>query len=403
MTTIHNSPAPLRFTGHRHLTSRLVLATLTGRAVHITQIRAKSLTSPGLAPHEVSFLRLLDAVTNGSHIEFGYTGTSLLYRPGLISGSAPGFGADANGVIKHEITGQNGRGLSYFLLPLCLLAPFAKNQVNVLFTGAGVITAATKRDISVDTLRTAILPLFAPFGIHPDRIDIRTLQRSGTGPRGVGGAGQVHLVFAQQIRLPKTVHLLAAGRVKSVRGVAYAVGVGGANNARMIEAARGVLNRFVPDTRIFSENSAAGFVALGDGKSARKQKMGIGFGIALVAETAAGTRFSADVVAPPEGGVPPEDVGRNCALQLLEVIEKGGAAPATAAPTVLTLMAMGGEDVGRVVLGKDVLGSEDIVQLARDFRQFGFSAWGLRDHDDGDGVVVSIVGRGVGNVGRKIA
>jgi RNA 3'-terminal phosphate cyclase-like protein len=101
--------------------------------------------------------------------------------------------------------------------------------------------------------------------------------------------------------------------------------------------------------------------------------------------------------------MPAEEVGKNCALQLLEIMEKGGAVPKTAAPTVLTLMAMGGEDVGRILLGRDVLGSEDIVQLARDFREFGFSAWGLRDHEDGEGIVVSIVGRGVGNVGRKIA
>jgi RNA 3'-terminal phosphate cyclase-like protein len=53
-----------------------------------------------------------------------------------------------------------------------------------------------------------------------------------------------------------------------------------------------------------------------------------------------------------------------------------------------------------------------VIQLARDSKAFGLSAWGLRDAnttddalgDDGKGeVVVSIVGRGVGNVGRKIA
>jgi len=135
--------------------------------------------------------------------------------------------------------------------------------------------------------------------------------------------------------------------------------------------------------------------------------------LSLVAETSTGTRYSADVVAPHTGGTPPEDVGRQCALQLLEVISQGGSVGAAAAPTVLVLMAMGSEDVGRVVLGRDVLGSEDVVQLARDFKSFGLSAWGLRDvtgvsgdttREDGrEGVVISIVGKGVGNVGRKIA
>jgi len=67
-------------------------------------------------------------------------------------------------------------------------------------------------------------------------------------------------------------------------------------------------------------------------------------------------------------------------------------------------MAMGSEDVGRILLGRHVLGSENTIQLARDFKAFGLSGWGLRDDsNDPDGVVVSVVGRGVGNIGRKVA
>ena len=43
------------------------------------------------------------------------------------------------------------------------------------------------------------------------------------------------------------------------------------------------------------------------------------------------------------------------------------------------------------------------MQLARDLRTFGMSGWGMRDADNEGEVVVSIVGKGVGNVGRKIA
>jgi RNA 3'-terminal phosphate cyclase-like protein len=64
---------------------------------------------------------------------------------------------------------------------------------------------------------------------------------------------------------------------------------------------------------------------------------------------------------------------------------------------------MGSEDVGRLVLGRDVVGTDEVVQLARDLREFGMSGWGLRDGSNQGDVVVSIVGRGVGNVGRKIA
>jgi RNA 3'-terminal phosphate cyclase-like protein len=49
------------------------------------------------------------------------------------------------------------------------------------------------------------------------------------------------------------------------------------------------------------------------------------------------------------------------------------------------------------------VGTDEVVQLARDLREFGMSGWGLRDGSSQGDVVVSIVGRGVGNVGRKIA
>ncbi|KAI9679959.1 MAG: hypothetical protein M1817_004974 [Caeruleum heppii] len=400
-----NSLPPLRFTTHRDLIQRLVLSTLTGRPVHISQIRSSSPTHPGLAAHEISFLRLLEAITNGSVIEISYTGTILVYRPGLITGSAAGTGASA-GVIRHELPADCTRGLSYFLIPLCLLAPFSKAPVNVQFTGPGVITSATETgDVSVDTVRTAILPLYEQFGIS-NNIELRILRRSCPGSNGKGGAGEVQLVFGHQVRLPKTLHLLNPGRVKRIRGVAYCTGVSASNNARMIEAARGVLNPLVSDIYIFSDVSSAPFLPSPDGSIAvAKRKTGIGFGLALVAESSTGALYSADVPSAVHGGQAPEEVGAFCAYQLLDSISLSGCVSATGASTVLTLMAMGSEDVGRLLLGRDVLGSESMISLSRDLRSFGASAWGIRNADakHEHDLIVSVVGRGVGNVGRKIA
>lgn len=395
----------LKFTTHQYLRQRLVLSTLTGRPVRISQIRPSSPTNPGLADYEISFLRLLEAVTNGSHIEISYTGTILVYRPGLITGSAAGLGAKG-GVIRHELPARCTRGISYFLLPLCLIAPFSKSPINVLFTGPGVVTSATPSgDMSVDSVRTAILPLYNHFGIS-NNIEVRVLRRSSLGSDGKGGNGEVQLVFGHQVRLPKTVHLLSAGRIKQVRGVAYCIGVSGSNNARMIEAARSVLNPLVKDTYIFSDMSSAPLSSsTSNDNSLAKRRTGIGFGLSLVAESTTGSLYSADVASPPQGGQAPEDIGLQCARQLLETISLGGCVPLAAAPTVLTLMAMGSEDVGRVLLGKDVLGNEEIIGLARDLRAFGANGWGLRDatNPDDKEVVVSMVGKGIGNVGRKLA
>ena len=396
--------APIRFKTQKALSHRLILSTLTGRAIHVSQIRPSSHTNPGLAPHEISFLRLLEAVTNGSNIEISYTGTTLLYQPGLITGSVPGGGA-SGGVIRHDLPAGCTRGISYFLLPLCLLAPFSKAPMNVLFTGSGVITSATAAgDMSADTVRTAILPLYANFGIT-NNIEVRILRRSNTGSNGKGGAGEVQLVFGHQIRLPKTIHLLNPGRIKKIRGVAYCTGVSASNNARMIETARGVLNSLVGDTYIFSDVSSAPLLPQANTSDLNaKRKTGIGFGLSLVAESSTGCLYSADLASPPAGGVTPEDLGQQCAYQLLETISPGGTVSLAAVPTMLILMAMGSEDVGRLQVGKEILGNEQVISLGRDLRAFGASGWGVREAtDEGTDFIVSVVGRGVGNVGRKIA
>ncbi|KAG5944961.1 hypothetical protein E4U53_006785 [Claviceps sorghi] len=399
----------LRFTGHRSFTKRLTISTLTGRPVHISKIRSTSPTNPGLAPHEISFLRLLEAVTNGSSMQISYTGTTMTFHPGLITGAIAGQGAVDGDVIEHRIPDSCTRGITYFLLPLCLLAPFSKAHMNVRFSGAGVITSATDTgDVSVDTFRTAILPLFALFGIPPLRIELRVLQRSCAGPGGRGGGGRVELRFASQVRLPKTLHLhRSPGRIKRLRGVAYSTGVSASNNGRMIHAAREVLNPLVADVHIAAQYDQAPLVPTGDGKagSAGKRRLGIGFGLSLVAESsAAGVLYSADAVVPASGGVVPEDIGKRCAYQLLETIAQGGCVTHVSAGVVLILMAMGSEDVGRLRIGRHVLATEDTVSLARDLKAFGASSWGLRDvGDDSGDIIVSVKGTGVGNVGRKMA
>ncbi|KAF4631271.1 hypothetical protein G7Y89_g6867 [Cudoniella acicularis] len=398
------TPEFLRFTTHKSITQRLVLSTLTGRPIHISQIRSSSPTHPGLAPHEVSFLRLLDSITNGSSLQISYTGTTLTYIPGLITG-----GVTSGDVVKCSLPETCRRGVSWFLLPLCMLAPFSKSPVNVRFEGDGVITSATETgDVSVDTVRTAVLPLYESFGILGAKMELRVLQRSCAGPGGKGGGGIVELRFGSQVRLPKTLHMnRSPGRVRRIRGVAYCTGVSASNNARMIHTARGLLNPLVGDVHVAAQYDQAPLVSSGDkADPGKKKRAGVGFGLSLVGESSVdGVLYSADVAAPSTGGVTPEDIGKMCALQLLESISEGGCITRVGAGTVLTLMAMGSEDVGRVRLGRDVVGTEDVIQLGRDLKRFGASSWGMRDAEDDDtsDIIVSVKGIGVGNVGRKIA
>ena len=92
-----------------------MLATLSGKPIKITKIRSQDL-NPGLKDHEVSFLRLLEAVTNGSHIEISYTGTTIIYRPGIIIG----------GDLTHNC--PDTKSIGYFIEPMLMLALFRKNS-----------------------------------------------------------------------------------------------------------------------------------------------------------------------------------------------------------------------------------------------------------------------------------
>jgi RNA 3'-terminal phosphate cyclase-like protein len=175
----------------------------------------------------------------------------------------------------------------------------------------------------------------------------------------------------------------------------------------MIHAARGILNPLVNDIHIAAQYDQAPLVSSNEkANPGAKKRTGIGFGISLVAESSAnGVLYSTDAVSPHQGGVTPEDIGKQAAYQLLESISLGGCVTSAAAATVLTLMAMGSEDVGRLRIGRDVVGSEKIIGLGRDLKKFGASSWGLRDVDDDESgdIIVSVKGSGVGNVGRKIA
>ena len=63
----------LKFRGCQSLRLRIALATISGRAVHIDDIRANSET-PGLRDFEANFLRLIEKVTNGCVVEINETG-----------------------------------------------------------------------------------------------------------------------------------------------------------------------------------------------------------------------------------------------------------------------------------------------------------------------------------------
>jgi RNA 3'-terminal phosphate cyclase-like protein len=111
------------FEGPAHLRQRLCLAALSGKAVRFRRVRADDLDAPGLREHEVSFLRLMDKVCNGSAIEIDHTGTDVFFRPGVLTG----------GRLSHDCPPT--RAIGYFVEAMAWIAPFCKKPLVISLTG----------------------------------------------------------------------------------------------------------------------------------------------------------------------------------------------------------------------------------------------------------------------------
>ncbi|KAK9469592.1 RNA 3'-terminal phosphate cyclase/enolpyruvate transferase [Lipomyces arxii] len=368
---------PIIFSSHVDFRMRLVLATLSGRTIKIDRIRSDDM-EPGLKDYEVSFLRLLEAITNGSVIEISYTGTTVLYKPGLI----------VNGTITHNC--PLSRAIGYFLEPVALLAPFGKAALNLTLKGI----TSNGIDLGVDTIRTALFPIFTKFGIM--RQELRVVKR-GAPPLG---GGEVNIFLPHIVLQPSTLHAaVKTPAVTKLRGVAFSTRVSPASVNRVIDGARSVLSATNCETFIFSD------VARGEesGKSP-------GFGVSLVAETRSGWCYTAESIG--GAGEVPEDVGARAARMLLEEVANGGMVCRSQLKTVIVLMVLGKEDIGRILLGEGVIDAS-IVRLLRDIK----AIWGTEvrlkendtfgaDEEELDGpteYVMSVKGIGFVNASKKIA
>lgn len=137
-----------RYEGADCFRQRLIMSTLSGKSIRIDSIRPEE-EHVGLSDYEISFMRLLEAVTNGSVIEINYTGTSIYYKPGAIVG----------GKIMHDC--ETSRSVGYFLEFMIVLAPFSKNPFELTLIGI----TNDNVDPSIDCIRNVSIPLIRRFGV----------------------------------------------------------------------------------------------------------------------------------------------------------------------------------------------------------------------------------------------
>lgn len=351
------------FQGHHNFRERVVMATLHGRPIKITKIRSTDL-NPGLRDHEVSFLRLIEAVTNGLKIEISYTGTTVIYHPGIIVG----------GQLKHQC--PSGTTVGYYVEGMLYLAPFSKNKFSIVFTGISNSSLGP----GIDAIKWGMLPMLEKFGVRD--IAIHILKR-GLAPQG---GAEVHLICNTLLKLPLTLHITEPPKFLAIRGVAYSTRVLPLTVNRMIDTARAALRPTGVDVNITADvwrGEHAGLLP--------------GWGMTLVAELKKGWRLTLENVG--TAGLLPEDLGEKLALELLYRLQHNAVVAGDQVPLTFVYMCLGSADIGRLVLNRDQV-DERLVLLLRDIKEvFDIE---VVFKDEGDTLVAMVKGRGEISAAKKI-
>ncbi|XP_038220779.1 probable RNA 3'-terminal phosphate cyclase-like protein [Zerene cesonia] len=342
----------LIYKGSNFFRQRLLLSTLSGRSVRIEEIRS-SHDDPGLREYEVNLIRLLDKITNGTRVELSETGTSLYFQPGILIG----------GQVTHTCCPQ--RGIGYYLEVLLALGPFCKEPLNAVLQGV----THHDLDVSVDKVKTAALPVLLKFILVDDGLELKVVRR-GAPPLGGG-----EIVFKCPVRRHlRPLQWTKWGLVKRIRGVVYALRVSPTMANRVVEAAKGVMLNFLPDVYINTDQCR--------GSNAGKSP---GFGISLVAETNDKTFYCAEaksVEAGTRSSTLPEDLGKECAMRLLDEIHRGGAVDSSLQWLLALWMALGQKDVSEAVVGPLSEYTIKFLQHLKEFFGVMFKLEVLREQDE---------------------
>ncbi|OAV98697.1 18S rRNA biogenesis protein RCL1 [Puccinia triticina 1-1 BBBD Race 1] len=329
-----NLSRTVRFKGHEQLPYRLILSLLSHKPIRIDDIRPDD-QDPGLNEAEVSFLRLIEKLTNGTTVEISYTGTSVLFVPGTLTG----------GHITHQTPLSSSIG--YFLTPILAIAPFCKHDLTLILKG---ITTSTD-SLSVDVLRVSGLPTLGIWlGEHAGKLELKISKR-GHPPEG---GGECCFKCPSVKHIKAGINFTESGRISKIRGIAHSVRVSPQLANRLVASARSILNRYIPDIYIYTDV----YRGAESGKSP-------GYALTLLGTSTTTALYTAEAVSYPTST--PEDVGVLASRRLLKQISRGGCIDQGFEWLgMLFLLLSNQTDIGRIKIGGPF--TEALVAWIRDLK-----------------------------------
>ncbi|CAL1685078.1 unnamed protein product [Lasius platythorax] len=308
----------LTYEGSNYLRYRLLLSTLSGKPVRITDIRTKD-DDPGLKEYEISFIRLLDKITNGTKIEVNETGTNIYYSPGLLNG----------GELEHDCSLQ--RGIGYYLEGIMIIAPFCKNCVNLKLRG---VTNNTT-DPSIDRIQTAGIPILKKF-LAGDNEVVLTIRKRGVAPLG---GGEVHFKCPISRNL-KTIQMEDSGMVKRIRDHCRG-STGGKSPGFGVTLTADTTKEVFFSGQAFSPLMTTGSLPC-----------------------------------------VPEDLGKEAAMKLLDEIYRNGCVDSPFQSMTAAFMALGKKDVCKVTMGPLTPATIQFLRDLRDFFGIVFKIEPIKEEDE---------------------
>ena len=213
---------------------KIAYSLLLNKPIIISNMRENSI-NPGLSDYEISFLRLVEKITNGTKVEISRTGTIIKFFPGIITN---------NYSEEVEFECNNSKNVTYYLEGITPIAMFGKESLKLSLIGV----TNNQNDISADTFKSVTCSLIQKLVVG-DKVEF-DIKKRGVFPLGNG------LVT---FRCPIITFLnpfdwIDEGKIKRIRGTAFTSRIPNTFSTRMIDASRGTFNNFLPDVWIAVDN-----------------------------------------------------------------------------------------------------------------------------------------------------
>jgi len=253
-----------KFYGSKYFRLRLVYSLLNNIPIEIENIRVNKFNI-GLYNYEISFLKFIDNITNGSKINISQTGTNLKFIPGTITNN---YGKE----FCFEF--ESSRGLSYYIEGFIPIVIFGKEKLICKISGA----TNCKLDLSLDCFKINLFSLLDKIVVG-DIYSIEIIKRSFSPDNS--SEVKLNLPIIRFIEPLDLKVLSKENKIVKIRGHYLSVNSGHNHNS-IIDQTRIFFNNFINDVWIDKNNQ--------NGKYLKS-----GYSLSLWAETINKSIYSYDI------------------------------------------------------------------------------------------------------------